>query len=215
MKPAATSRRLHCVAWLLRGHGRLSVQGALAIVLSACAAAPTTRLHSLVAPAPPAASAPAAPTVAWEWAGVSLPAQVDVPQIVLRGADDTLTLLEHDRWVAPLADEIRAAVGQRLSRVSVAGVPAAAAWHVSIEVRGLEARLGARTALEADWAIRPVRGAGPQLRCHAAFEQPVGDRVSDVAAGHRANVARLADTIAAGLAGLARGGSAGCASGSS
>lgn len=184
-----------------------------AAIAAGCSTTPTTRLHSLVASAPAGSGAAAsvAPTLAWELVGVSVPAQVDVQQIVLRLPDDTFVLLEHERWVAPLADEIRAALGLRLSQTNLPSAGSTAStWQIALDLRRFDARLGVRTVLEADWTIRPAQGPGAQLRCRGVFEQPVKGSVADVVAGHRANVARLGDALSAGLAALAAGRPADC-----
>ena len=84
-------------------------------LLAGCASSATTRMHSLLPPpAPGGSTATSAAAGGWEIAPVQLPAQVDRPQWVLRLADDSLQVLEHERWIAPLADEVRAAVAARL-----------------------------------------------------------------------------------------------------
>ena len=186
---------------------------ALGMLLAACASAPVTRMHSLLVAPPSPAALPAQSVssgVAWELVGVSVPAQVDTPQFVLRLPDGTLTQLEHERWASPLTDELRAALGQRLAQVSVPAT-SSTGWQLTVELRRFDALLGTRVVLEADWSIRSAQSHGARLRCHGVFEQPAPGGVDAVAAGHRATVARLGDAMAAGLAALATGMTPGCA----
>jgi uncharacterized protein len=161
-------------------------------------------------------AAPASPAQAWELAPVTVPVQVDQPQLVVRLPDDTLAVLEYDRWIAPLGDEIRAALSQRIAS-AVAANPASTAapaapgktWRIAIDVQRFDSAVGRYARLETEWSIRS--GDGAALRCRSVFEQPVASGVPALAAGHRAAVAQLGDTLAAALKAVAGGASPGCA----
>lgn len=162
----------------------------LLALLGACASSTTTRLHSLL---PPPATGASTATVAaargWELAPVQLPAQVDRPQWVLRRADDSLQVLEHERWIAPLGDEIHAAVAARLAG---GGPP----LRITLDVQRFDAALGRYSRVEAAWTVR--QGDGRSWRCQATLSvQPAGDGVPALAAAHRALFAQLGDRIAA------------------
>ena len=179
---------------------------AAASTLVACGTEPATRFHSLL-PAPSAratASAPVTATPLWELLPVKVPAQLENPQWVVRLADDTLALLEYDRWIAPLAEELRAAVALRLA-TALAGAPPAEApvkvWRIAIEVERFDAALGRAVQLEAEWTIRASDGKQPTLRCRAVFAQRVGAGLPALAAGQRAAVAQLGDAVAEALKG--------------
>jgi len=193
---------------------------ALGLVAVGCATTPTTRFHTLL-PAPVATvsrATPATPAQAWELAPVTVPVQVDQPQLVVRLADDTLAVLEYDRWIAPLGDEIRAALSQRIA-LALAASPASAAapatpgkpWRVAIEVQRFDSAVGRYARLETEWTVRSADSSGTTLRCRSVFEQPVASGVPALAAGHRAAVAQLGDTLAAALKAVAGGASPGCA----
>ena len=194
--------RLACWPWRL----------CLGIALAGCGTAPPTRLHSLLpAPAPAAAAAPAAaigtPAAAsWELAGVNVPAQVDQPQWLVRLADDSLVALEHDRWVAPLTDEIRGALVQHITaalqtaplRNAVLAVPAPR-WRINVEVTRLDAAPGRYSRWDVAWTLQRVGATAPALRCRGVFEQAAAAGLPALAAAHRANMARLGDALAADL----------------
>lgn len=193
---------------------------AIGLMAAGCATTPTTRFHTLL-PAPVAAVSRATPTTpaqAWELGPVTVPLQVDQPQFVVRMPDDTLAVLEYERWIAPLGDEIRGALIQRIGSAFAVNPTSAAApaaqgkpWRVAIDVQRFDSAVGRYARLETEWAIRPADGSGPMLRCRSVFEQPVAAGVPALAAGHRAAVAQLGDTLAAVLKAVAGGASPGCA----
>jgi uncharacterized lipoprotein YmbA len=178
----------------------------LVCLLAACATEPATRFHSLL-PAPRAhtAVAQAVPVVQlWELLPVQVPAQLENPQWVVRLADDTLALLEYDRWIAPLAEEMRAAVALRLVAAFGPTPPAAASgkpWRIAIEVLRLDAALGRAVHLEAQWTLREGEQKDPVLRCHAVFLQPVGSGMPALGSGQRAAAEQLGDAVASALKG--------------
>lgn len=175
--------------------------------LAACSTEPPTRFHSLL-PAPSAraagaASVPVAPL--WDLLPVKMPAQLENPQWVVRLPDDTLALLEYDRWIAPLGEEIRAAVALRLGAALASETPAAASakvWRIAIEVERFDAAVGRAVQLEAEWSIRSSANTQVALRCRAVFVVPVASGLLALAAGQRAAAVRLGDAVAMALKGL-------------
>lgn len=197
--------------WTRAVHMRGWVLAALALV--GCASSVPTRFHTLL-PAP--AGAPVArsvPDVRFQLVSVRVPAQVDQPQIVLRGPDDTMTALEQDRWVAPLVDEIRGAVTQRIE-LALGDLPSTGAaptppWRIAIEVQRFDSMLGRAVRVQAQWSLQAPGGAAP-LRCQAVIERRVGEGVAAVTAGHRAAFEQLGDAIGQALKTAATGGQPGC-----
>ena len=181
---------------------------ALVAFLSACASAPPTHFHSLL-PAP-AAAGPAAPVSSrWEILPVTVPVQVDQAQWLIRMPDDTMALLENERWAAPLADEIRAALSERL-RWTAPVIRQAAGWRIGVEVQRFESAPGRYARLQAEWTLRAGDGGAVRLRCRQDFEQAAGASYPALAAAHRAALARLGDALAASLLALDAGAAAGC-----
>ena len=188
---------------------------AAALLVFGCADAPATHFHTLL----PAAGSSAAPAgapdgVAWTLAPVTIAAQVDRPQWVVRGAGETIAVLENERWIAPLADELRAAVAERLTARlggpgDVSPGPRRAARQVRIAVQRLDGAPGRYARLDATWTLASADAAAPPLTCRSVLEQPVAPGYEALADGHRGNVARLADAIVAAL--LTAGGGAGAA----
>ena len=179
---------------------------ALGSLLAGCGTAPQTRLHSLM-PAPAATAVAVVVTApepeAWELLSVAVPAQVDQPQWLVRRADDSLVALEFERWVAPLADEIRAALVLHIS-TALAAVPLRPStvgprWRISVDVTRLDAALGRASRWDATWALQHVGVAQPALRCHGQFEQAAAGGLPALAVAHRTNVAKLGEVLAADL----------------
>jgi uncharacterized protein len=198
-----------------RRWGGVAALAGAALALAACGTATPPRFHSLTPAAPTPTTgkvAPAGPLV-WEVLPVSVPPGVDQSQWVVRSADGSLVVLEQERWVGPLAQEIGAAVTAQLTQTL--GPPSTKmgpVWRVQIDVLRFETAPGREARLEAVWSLLPGSGdAAAAQRCHGSFVESVGtDGYLALAAGHRRGVAQLADAIAAGLTAAAAGKQAGC-----
>ena len=180
---------------------------ALALVLAACGSAPTTHFHTLM-PAPGASTARTAPQ-GWHLLPVSVPVQVDQPQWVIRQPDDTLALLEDERWAAPLGDEIRAALAERL-RGHLQPLRRATGWRIAVEVQRFDSLPGRRAHLEAEWSLRGADTSGATLRCRSLITESAAAGYPALAAAHRAALQRLGDTLAEALKALDEGRPATC-----
>ena len=194
---------------------RAAIGAVLMALLAGCGSAQPPRYHSLV-PAPSSAAQPVAATgsLAWEVLSVALPAGVDQPQWVVRTVDGSLAVLEQERWIAPLRDEVRAVVTDRLTHV--VGAPAAAAapgrrWRIGIDVQRFESAAGREARIEATWTLTSdAEGAAP-LRCRGEFVRPLAaSGYLALAKGHQQAAAQLADAIAGMLKAAADGQAATC-----
>lgn len=173
---------------------------ALAVLLAGCGSAPPTHFHTLMPP-PSANEQPSVATrIDWDVLPVVVPMQVDQPQWVVRTADGSLIVLEQERWIAPLGDEIRGAVVERLTKAfgpPQVGSPAngAATWRIRIDVQRFDLVPNREARLEADWS---VRGAGVAVTCHAAVSQQVSEPgYVALARAQQQAVAQLAEAIGA------------------
>ena len=192
---------------------RVSFSLAATLLLASCSSVAPPRFHTLL-PSARAASTPASGAgPAWQMPPVTIPAQVDQPQFVVRRADDTLAVLEQERWIAPLQDEIRAALVEHLTlKVGSPGarpVPGRKDWRVVIDVSRFDSTPG-RASLVVEWALLAGAGESAALRCRSHFEQPVDAGMAALAAGHRQNLERLGASIALGLTSVNAGQAAGC-----
>ena len=190
--------------------GRLAAY-AIALVLSACASAPVTRFHTLVPAEPAQPAAASASAVSWELLPVDIPVQVSRPQLVVRLADDTLAVLEHDRWIAPLDDDLHTALGERLATrlgppapvTADASTAAAAHWRIDVQVLRFDSEANRYARLTTDWTIR---GKTASLSCRTTIEESVtAESVTAIVRAHQRVVGRLADAMAVALGGMVRG----------
>jgi uncharacterized lipoprotein YmbA len=192
----------------------------LLVAASGCGSAPVTRFHTLLEPPMSKAAATEASKLAWELLPVVVPVQVDQPQLVVRADDGTLALRENERWIAPLADEYRAALVDRLTQAL--GVPPTLAeaprgsrlWRVRVDVQRFDSVPDRYALEELNWSLRPAEAAGGDalLACHGKVEVPVGAGYPALTAGHRQAVERFAAAIAASLRALDAGQTADCPS---
>jgi uncharacterized lipoprotein YmbA len=131
-----------------------------AFALAACASPPLV-WHTLVEPLGGAAAARSDGNHVFEFAVPGVPAQVDRAELVLSDVGSRqVRVLEGERWLASLPEEIRAALSRGYARASGAreatglprpqGVPL---LRVRTMVRRFEIGDG-RAALEAEWSLQ-------------------------------------------------------------
>ncbi len=199
---------------------RLLSSLALIALLAGCAASqPQTSFHTLM----PSADATVAPLpgparLALRIAPVRVPAQVDQPQWVVRGADGSVQVLEQQRWLASPGDEFRDALADRLVRrlgaldLSRAGTAAAGlpVWQVQLELLRFDSVAGKEAVQQSTWSLRNPDAAAPALSCRSLVREPATDGYAALAAAHRAALARTADHIAEALRALGEGRPAAC-----
>lgn len=199
-------------------HKLLTPLAAACIALAGCASQPATRFHSLLstqdggAPQSLAAGAAAGPL---DLAAVRLPAAVDQQPWVVRMPDDSLRILELEQWVAPLRDELRAAVFDRLARrhgaLDARAAPAAEPLRLTLDVQRFESIAAREAWLDVIWS---AQGAGAQaaapLVCRSSLREPVHGDAAGIAAAHRRAVTRLADAIGPVLVALRSGAAPRC-----
>jgi uncharacterized protein len=176
------------------------------LALAACSAsAPPVRLHTLMpaelTPRDPAANRSPI-VIALE--PIRVPAQVDQPQWLVRLPDDSLVVLEQERWASPLADELRQALLEELAARygAVEGRSAAASstpvLRIGVELRRFDSIPGHEARIEAVWTIASG-SAAPALRCEGLLREAAPAGMPALAAAHRRVVVRLADAIGGSL----------------
>lgn len=133
------------------------------MALAGCASSPPIGWHSLVPPAPaaPIAAAPTPATATLVVGLVTVPDEVDRPQIVLRGPDGVPALLDGERWSEPLKAQLPRALAlglaPRLPGVLVVAAPGAAVAlpdrRLVVDVQRFELQRD-RAVLRAVWSVR-------------------------------------------------------------
>lgn len=181
------------------------------LTLAACASAPT-HFHTLVPPATENANTASAPFFI-EVQPVGVPPQVDQPQMVLRQGSGGVALLDNERWIAPLGDEIRGALSADLSRTlnthDVYGLPKSAGQpvvRVKMDVNRFDAELGGDAVVESVWTVRLVGAADGQVTsCGSRVREPAGGDYAGVVAAQQRALARIAAGIATAVRGASQG----------
>lgn len=188
---------------------------ALATLLAGCAAPPRVHYYTLLPPAAAAAgsaSKAASRRYAISVQQVSLPEQVNRPQIVIGSGDTTqVTPLNESLWVSPLDDQVRRALSADLSsRLGVLDIAADTApsslpvWEVFLTVQRFDAIFGKKTILDATWRLVPLHAREKQPAiCRAEITVPVGTGVPALVAGQRTAVRTLSSLIAEQISGRA------------
>jgi uncharacterized protein len=149
-------------------------------LLSACATSRPDHFYILSAQ-PPAAAEPRAAPTAQVVLKVTLPSLVDRPEMILNTSADGVTVLEHERWAAPLPDLVLQTLGQdiehRRSDLLVSGQggirPAAVPIKISVDVVRMTVRKGERASIETHWHVLDPH-AGKDVVGSEVFSAPVG-----------------------------------------
>lgn len=183
-----------------------------AVVLAACSSAPMHYYTLVPAPdsAPSDSGVPPA-SFQFELLPVGIPAQDDVPQLVVRQGGQAVDLLNGERWIAPLADEVRSALSVDLSRrlhaqditggLPIDGKPV---LRIKVDMNRFDSSPGNYALLEATWTIRPLKGEAV-LTCSSRINESVGQGYQGLVAGHQQALGELAAQIASVAPSLAAG----------
>ncbi|MFC3650641.1 membrane integrity-associated transporter subunit PqiC [Dyella humi] len=172
------------------------------VALAACASAPM-HYYTLIPASDngtPAAALPA--HFQFELMPVGVPAQNDVPQLVVRQGGQAVTLLNGERWAAPLADEVRGALSVDLSQrtgaqdisggVAVNGKPV---LRIKVDLRRFDSAPGSYALIDATWTVRELRSQAV-LTCSSHISESVGQGYAGLVAGHQQALSTLAGQIA-------------------
>ncbi|WDU64087.1 PqiC family protein [Pseudomonas poae] len=142
----------------------------------------------------------------FEMLNVRVPIQVDMPQLVVRKNQTGLMVLESDRWSAPLSDEFKAAITDRLERrlgtSNLAGLPKdkqRPILSVQIVVKRFDSLPGQYALVDAEWSLR-LLGDGRQpartMTCNSRLSQPANSELNSLVLAHQKVLDRLAEVIA-------------------
>lgn len=161
---------------------------ALVFALTACASTPV-HYHTMLPPVPhePVAQPPA--TFLIDVLPVGVPAQLDQTQLVVRRGESGVSVLDGERWVSPLGDEVRGALSSELAALlhtqDVAGLPLKSdkpVVRVKVQIRRFDAWPGKQVQLVADWDLSLADDPGSARVVRT-------DRVEEVATGGYAELA--------------------------
>lgn len=173
----------------------------LTLVLTGCSS-PQVRYHTLVNPEP-VMHAPPARHFMIEMMPVGVPAQLDTQQVILRQSDSSIAVLDNDRWVSPLGDELQAALSSRItqqfSTVDVAGLSpdnGEPVVRILVQIRRFDSWPGHAVSLDADWSLSTISlGRRIRLVCKSHLSQTLSGEGAPLFSAWQQVVDRLANQI--------------------
>ncbi len=178
---------------------------AVAALAAGCSSTPPSSFYTLSHTAAPA-TAPGAPAsqLAVVVGPVSIPAIVDLPQMVVTTGANQISIDEFHRWASPLASDISRVVSENL--VVMLGTPrvsqfqqalnAPADYRVAIEVQAFVSEPGEAATLNAVWIVRRTKD-GKTETGRTALREPVSDKDYDaLVAAHSRAISRMSQDIA-------------------
>jgi len=178
---------------------------AVAAVAAACSSTPASHFYTL-SPGETPAAVPASKTASFSVVvgPVSIPALVDMPQIVVSAGPNQVTIDEYNRWASPLQNNIERVVAENL--VSMLGTPRvsvfqqslndAADYRVAIEVQSFESAPGVASTLNAVWIVRRTRDGRQEMGRTTVREVVVDKGYDALAAAHSRALAQMSREIA-------------------
>lgn len=185
---------------------------ALALALAAlagCSASPAVRYYTLLPgldAGPDAAPAARAEGGAVQVLPVSLPAELDTTQMLVRTGPGEVVPFNGERWTGYLSDQIQASLSATLSRrmglpAVQSDVPGVAVWRAHVNVQRFESTPQGQAGMEAVWRLRkPGSQAEPPL-CYSRFSRTADTAgVAGLVQAHQANIDALAADMAAAAA---------------
>lgn len=176
------------------------------LLLAACQSTPPLQQYTLLPPTT-AVTAPARdPAFRVIVEPVTIPVQVDVPYFVVREGRNRLTSVETQRWAAPLADEVRAALIDGLHRgagiavgtdsTRAVGLPV---YRLRVGLRRFDSVLGQQALIDAAWSVESLTDPDTGASCDSTVAVSIGDGYPALADGHQRAMKELAGRIAAGI----------------
>jgi uncharacterized lipoprotein YmbA len=186
---------------MIRVIAAIAAAWALAILFTGCASTPS---HLYTLSASPTAAVNPDPSLAKliiVIGPVSIPAIVDVPQIVVRTGPNQVSLNEFNRWASPLRSNITQVIGDNLtatlgtSRVSSV-LSMDADYRVAIDVQTFESAPGDAATLSALWTVRRVKDGKTETGRTTDREPTSQKSYEALAAAHSRALNRLSADIA-------------------
>jgi uncharacterized protein len=186
---------------MIRAIAAIAVGWTLAVLSVGCASAPSHLYTLSTSAAATAISDPSLSKLVIVIGPVSIPAIVDVPQIVVHTGPNQVSQNEFNRWASPLKDNIARVVAANLSamlgtsRVSSA-LNIDADYRVAIDVQTFESAPGDAATLSALWTVRRVKD-GKTDTGSTSDREPVSLKSYEaLAAAHSRALSRLSADIA-------------------
>ena len=173
----------------------------LVTLAAACGSSPPPRYYTLSAGA---ARAGTSSNLSLAVGPVSVPADVDRPQIVVSAGANQVTLDEFNQWAGPLQNNIARVVAENVG--ALLGTPrvalfsdtwsAQADYRVGIGVQRFESMPGEAAILDAVWTVRRTQDGKADAGRTSVREAVKETGYDSLAAGHSRALLRLSQDIA-------------------
>jgi uncharacterized protein len=135
---------------------------------------------------------------------VTIPSLVDRGELVI-ATTSGVSVMDHERWGAPLADMISSALGQDIERrrsdvvvlpksADKTGIPLI---RISVEIDQVNARLGDHLSIETHWRVTDARTGKETLGRDTFVSPQQPQNYAEIAAALSACIALLADRMTA------------------
>jgi uncharacterized lipoprotein YmbA len=175
-------------------NGRVLASLAALLLLAGCASSPPTNFYTL--------SDTAAQTTAPGGVGhviitgVTIPGEIDRPEIVRRVGPNQLSVTESDRWAAPLDDTIRRVLTDDIGR-RMPGAAAEPQRPVTVDIHEFYGDASCNVTLRAVWTLKQ---AGTQPTTEEVQVPSSGSCPTTLAATMSIALGQLSDRIIAAVA---------------
>src|SRR5271165_2717322 len=187
----------------MRSANALAALCAITAFAAGCSSTPPSSFYTLSQTTAPAA--PPGPLAVSVVVGpVSIPAIVDLPQMVVTTGPNQISIDEFHRWASPLASDISRVVAQNL--VTLLGTPrvsqfqqslnAPGDYRVAIEVQSFVSEPGEAATLNAVWIVRRTKDNETQTG-RTTLREATSDKGYDaLVAAHSRALERMSQDIA-------------------
>lgn len=137
--------------------------------------------------------------------GVSIPAYLDRPQILLRHDNNvSVQSVDSDQWGEPLADGVTRILCDQLSASLTQGIAFPlrstfpANWRLTVEILRLDGALGNEAILEALWTLAPENDTPEHIVASGRFADHinVGSTFADLAQAESTLLSRFGEQLA-------------------
>lgn len=192
---------------MIRCFAGIAATGLLAGLTAGCSS-PPTKLYTLTPTVPITATATTS-SLAIVVGPISIPAVVDVPEMVVTRAANQVSLDEFHRWASPLRNNIAQVVTANLvvmlgtTRVSPI-LSSDADFRVIIDVQTFESTPGDAATLSAVWLVRRIKDGKTDTGRTSVRESAAGQDYDALAAAHSRALNRLSQDIATAIRALER-----------
>ncbi|MFJ7108475.1 membrane integrity-associated transporter subunit PqiC [Pseudomonas sp. NPDC098740] len=168
------------------------------LLLAACRSDPI-QFHTLIPAQPGLAARSSGAEIQIE--GISVPPQVDRPQIVIRQGNSGMAILETEWWAASLVDELRSALVDQMVNANPRHN-----LSVRVDVQRFDSVPGQYALIDVKWRLRNLsEGDAALVTCRSTLQTPSGASIDELVAAQQNNVKRLAALISQAAGGMQKG----------